>query len=121
MKRLVLILFLLFSSCWFYAPEAHAEPVTMVILAPLALEAAKQASPYVISAMQSGGRQMLEIGKDMGNLLMLPLGVVQATLGLPFGLLGEGLENIVVGLCAPFQLVGDVLILPLSFFGVGGG
>ena len=65
--------------------------------------------------------RMEEIGKDMGNLLMLPLGIVQATLGIPLGLLGNGLENIVIGLCAPFQLVGDVLILPLSFFGVGGG
>ncbi|MBR2626592.1 MAG: hypothetical protein IKD23_09395 [Lentisphaeria bacterium] len=119
MKNLILI-FLLCATV-FTAYEAKAEPVTMIILAPLALEAAKQASPYVITAMQNGGRQMLEIGKDMGNLLMLPLGIVQATLGIPLGLLGNGLENIVIGLCAPFQLVGDVLILPLSFFGVGGG
>ena len=120
MKRLLIIILLLTGNAVFIH-RAQAEPVTMVILAPLALEAAKQASPYVITAMQNGGRQMLEIGKDMGNLLMLPLGIVQATLGIPLGLLGNGLENIVIGLCAPFQLVGDVLILPLSFFGVGGG
>ena len=120
MKKLLLIPLIMISSM-IAPPKAQAEPVTMVILAPLALEAAKQASPYVITAMQNGGRQMLEIGKDMGNLLMLPLGIVQATLGIPLGLLGNGLENIVIGLCAPFQLVGDVLILPLSFFGVGGG
>ncbi len=102
-------------------PKAQAEPVTMVILAPLALEAAKQVSPYAISALQSGGRQLLEVGKDLGNLLRLPLGIIQVTLGLPFGMLGDGVENITIGLFAPFQLVGDVLILPLSFFGVGGG
>ena len=120
MKKFVLILLLLTSGV-VLAPRAQAEPVTMIILAPIALEAAKQASPYVISAMQSGGRQMLEIGKDLGNLLMLPLGVLQATLGAPLGMFGDGVTNIVVGICAPFQLVGDILILPLSFFGAGGG
>ena len=120
MKRFILIL-LTAAGCFFRVPEAHAEPVTMVVLAPLALEAAKQASPYVISALHSGGRQLLEVGKDMGNILRLPLGVVQVTLGLPFGMVGDGLDNIMMGFFAPFQLVGDILILPLSFFGAGGG
>ena len=120
MKKLLLIPFILLSSM-IAPPKAQAEPVTMVILAPLALEAAKQASPYAISALQNGGRQMLEIGKDIGNLLRLPLGLIQMTLGFPLGMLGDGLENIGIGLFAPFQLVGDILILPLSFFGVGGG
>ena len=104
-----------------FSPKAHAEPVTMVILAPLALEGAKVASPHVITALQNGGRQMLEIGKDMGNILRLPWGLLQATFGFPLGLFGEGLENITAGLCAPFQLVGDILILPFSFFRRGGG
>ena len=120
MKKLLLIFVLLLSGV-FYPPKVQAEPVTMIVLAPLALEAAKQASPYAVAALQNGGRQLLEIGKDIGNIFRLPLGLIQATVGLPFGLLGNGLENITIGLCAPFQLVGDVLILPLSFFGVGGG
>lgn len=99
----------------FCCPKAKAEPVTMIILAPLALEAAKQASPYAISSLHAGGAQMLEIGKDFGNLLMLPIGVLQATLGAPFGYFGHGIENIMIGFAAPFQLVGDVLILPWSF------
>ncbi|MBE6355496.1 MAG: hypothetical protein E7058_00105 [Lentisphaerae bacterium] len=120
MKKFCLILLLLTGGL-IYAPRAQAEPVTMVILAPLALEGAKIASPHVIAAMQRGGRQMLEIGKDLGNLLRLPWGLCQATLGAPLGLFGQGVENMVIGVCAPFQLVGDVLILPLSFFGIGGG
>jgi hypothetical protein len=101
-------------------PEAKTEPVTMVILAPLALEGAKQASPYVISSMQSGGQQLLEIGKDIGNIFRLPLGILQATLGIPFGLAGEGMQNIAAGVWAPFQLVGDIFILPLAFIPAGG-
>ena len=65
-------------------------------------------------------QQLLEIGKDLGNILRLPLGILQATLGAPVGLLGEGVDNIVIGMFAPFQLVGDVLILPFSFFRGGG-
>ena len=119
MKKLLLIPLLMFSAV-FSPLEVQAEPVTMVVLAPLALEAAKQLSPHAITALRSGGMQLLEICKDMGNLLRLPLGVIQATLGIPFGMLGNGLENITIGLCAPFQLLGDVLILPWSFFGGGG-
>ena len=119
MKNLLLIVLLASGICGI-TPVVRAEPVTMVILAPLALEGAKQASPHVINAMHNGGRQMLEIGKDLGNVLRLPLGILQATIGLPFGLSGEGWTNITMGLCAPFQLVGDILILPLSFFGSGG-
>jgi len=119
-KRLLFILLTVFF-CLFHVSKACAEPVTMVVLAPLALEAAKQASPYVITALQNGGQQLLEVGRDVGNILRLPLGVIQVTLGLPFGMLGDGLDNIVTGFFAPFQLIGDVLILPLSFFGVGGG
>lgn len=103
-----------------FTHRVQAEPVTMVILAPLALEGAKIASPHVITAMQNGGQQLLEIGKDLGNILRLPLGILQATLGAPVGLLGEGVDNIIIGMFAPFQLVGDVLILPFSFFRGGG-
>ena len=104
---------------WFaaagYMPEAEAEPVTMVILAPIALEAAKQASPYAIAGLKSGGMQLLEVGKDLANIFRLPLGVLQISAGLPLGLAGQGWENILMGCCAPFQLVGDVLLLPVSF------
>ena len=120
MKRLILIL-LTAAGVFCTIPETRAEPVSMVVLAPVALEAAKQASPYVITALQNGGRQLLEVGKDLGNILRLPLGVIQITLGLPFGMLGNGLDNLTVGFFAPFQLIGDILILPVSFLGVGGG
>ena len=93
MKKFVAIV-LIISGMSVFIPRAEAEPVTMVVLAPLALEAAKQASPYVITAMRNGGMQLLEVGKDLGNILRLPLGIIQATIGAPFGLYGSGWENI---------------------------
>ena len=120
MKKVLLILLL--CGGIFAAPRAKAEPVTMIVLAPLALEAAKAATPYAVSALHQGGLQLYEVGKDFGSMLLLPLGVLQATLGAPFGYFGQGIENIVLGLAAPFQLIGDILILPFCFIqGAAGG
>ena len=94
-----------------------AEPVTMMVLAPVALKVANDASPHVISGMRSSGGQLLEVAKDIGNILRLPWGAVQATAGAPFGLFSNGLGNIGAGCVAPFKLVVDVLLLPLAFFG----
>ena len=119
MKKFLAVLLICFNGL-LALPSAQAEPVTLMILAPLALEAAKEASPAVIAGMRGSSGQLSEIGTDMGNILRLPLGVVQSTAGLPFGLLGDGLENLTLGLMAPLQLVGDVLILPFSFWTAGG-
>ena len=104
---------LLFSA----SPQTHAEPVTMIILAPLALKAANMASPHIIEWMTNSGAQLLTIGKDIVDIFCLPLGIVQCTAGVPFGLFRNGLGNIGAGCVAPFKLVVDVLLLPLAFFG----
>lgn len=111
------LLILLLAAGIFLPRTAKAEPVTMILLAPVALEAAKIASPYAISALRSGGLQLYEVGKDAGNILLLPLGILQITAGAPFGLFGQGVENIAMGLAAPFQLVGDLLLVPWCFIG----
>ena len=104
-----------------FTPRARAiDPVTMAVLAPIALKGARKASPYVISGLQRTGRQLLVIGGDIANLLRLPLGVVQATVGVPFGFLGDGLKNIGTGLMSPLELVLDVLNLPLTAIGLTG-
>ena len=114
-KKFLLIFFVIVFI--FPAPQLKAvEPVTMIVLAPLALQAAKEASPYVIGGMQNAGNQMVNIGKDVFEIFYLPLGALQCTAGLPFGLLGNGINNIGTGITAPFRLVWDVLLLPVSVF-----
>ena len=88
-----------------------------ILLAPVALKVANDASPHVISGMRSSGGQLLEVAKDIGNILRLPWGAVQATAGAPFGYFNDGLSNIWTGVCAPFQLVTDIILLPFAFFG----
>lgn len=120
LRRFILILGISGTLCCATIP-AKAEPVTMVILAPLALKAANMASPYVIQWMQNSGGQLLNIGRDVVDLLCLPLGIVQCTLGAPLGFFNNGLGNIGAGCAAPFKLVKDVLLLPLVIFGIGVG
>ena len=103
------------------APQVKAEPVSMVILAPLALKAANMASPYVIQWMKNSGSQFLNIGRDVVDIMCLPLGIIQCTLGAPLGFFSNGLGNIGAGCVAPFKLVKDVLLLPLVIFGIGVG
>ena len=98
---------------------AKAEPVSLIILAPLALKAANMASPYVIQWMKNSGGQFLNIGRDIVDLLCLPLGIVQCTFGAPLGFFSNGIGNIGAGCTAPFKLVKDVLLLPLAIFGIG--
>lgn len=104
-----------------FTPRARAiDPVTMAVLAPIAIKGARQASPYVISGLQRAGRQLLVIGGDIANLLRLPLGLVQATVGVPFGFLGDGIRNIGTGLMSPLELVLDVVNLPFAAIGLTG-
>lgn len=100
-------------------PKAQAiDPVTIAILAPIALKAANAAQPYIIKGLVNGGRQFVRIGSDMIDLMLLPWGFMQATVGAPFGGLGPGLANIIRGGMAPFKLVVHILLLPIAFCGV---
>ena len=117
--RRIVIVFSIAGILTFGSAKAHAEPVSMIVLAPLALKAANMASPYVIQWMKNSGGQLLNMGKDAVEILYLPLGVVQCTAGAPFGFFSNGLGNIGTGCLAPFKLVWDTLLLPLSIFGIG--
>ena len=101
------------------APRAQAfEPVTMTLLAPVALKVYEAAEPRLIRGAQTGGRKLVEIGGNVFEILLLPLGAVQVTLGAPFGFFGNGVKNIGKGCIAPFKIVLNVLALPFSFLGV---
>ncbi len=105
---------------WFApAPEAHAiDPVTIAILAPAAMRMAETAQPYVIQGMLGGARGLAQIGMAAFKILYIPWGVVECTLGLPFGGLSPGIANICEGSMAPFELVFHTIMFPARCFGV---
>jgi len=120
--RHIIIIALIVTICSgaLFAPRARAiDPVTIAILAPIAIKGAQIAAPYVIRGLISGGKGMLEMGKDVLNVLRLPWGILQSTLLAPFGGFSSGVNNIVKGGIAPFQLIWDTILLPIRFCGVG--
>lgn len=94
------------------------DPVTIAILAPVALKAAKIAAPYVVRGLVSGGKHLLKMGFDIAMVLNLPLGLFQMTLGAPFGYFKQGAGNCWLGVMSPFKLVWDTLMLPVAFTGI---
>lgn len=121
MKRGILILLIALS---FVAPpltrEAKAmDPVTIAILTPIAIKGAKIAAPYVIRGLISGGNHMLSMGVDLLSILRLPLGALQATAGIPFGMFSTGVQNMIAGGVAPFKFAIKAVLLPLAFCNIG--
>lgn len=100
-------------------PKARAmDPVTIAILAPLALKAAKIAAPYVVRGFVCGCGQLAKMGIDLAKILNLPLGICQMTVGAPFGYFKIGANNCWYGVQSPFKFVWDTLMLPIAFTGV---
>jgi hypothetical protein len=113
MKRFVLIILCLaFVMTVFSPPKARAiDPITMAILAPVALKAAEAAKPYLIRAVVGTGSGLLKIGKDAFQILYLPLGICEMTIGAPFNRFRKGLVHTVRGgLVAPTRLFLHILI-----------
>lgn len=94
------------------------DPVTIAILAPVAVKCAEIAAPYVWRGLQNGSRHLLKMGENMIDLFRLPVGILQATLGSPFGFFSSGMKNIVSGTLAPLSLTLNTLLMPLAFSGL---
>ena len=93
------------------------DPVTIAILAPIAIKAAEVMMPYVIQGLKNAGVHLMKMGLDLASILKLPLGLIQSTLGYPLGLFRDGLKNVIDGVLAPFQFTWHTLMFPLAIFG----
>jgi len=122
MKKTLLVLVLAVSAFFVFAPKAKAfDPVTLAILTPVAIKAAQVAYPYVMKGLACGAKHLVTMGKDTLEILYLPWGTIQSTIGAPFGGFGPGVKNLVKGGIAPFKVTLDALLLPLAFCGIYGG
>ena len=119
-RHLIAAIVIAFAAWLCPAPEAKAfDPITISLLAPMAMDAANTAGPYMLQGLCSAGQLCAQIGGDLLDVFRLPLGVLELTLGLPFGLFNDGLSNCVSGIEAPFCLCWHVVILPVSLFAGG--
>jgi hypothetical protein len=111
-------LLLLIIALFMPARAKAMDPVTMAVLAPVAVRGAEVTLPYVVRSLQCGGVQMLKMGIDIVDILRLPVGVLQSTIGAPIGLFDQGIHNVCTGFMSPFKLAWDALLLPVAMTGI---
>jgi hypothetical protein len=117
--HILIIVLVLMGTGFFAAPKAVAlDPVTIAILAPAAMRMAEATHPYIMNGIGCAARGMAKAGMAGFRILYLPWGIVQSTLGLPLGGLGPGINNIIEGGTAPFELAFRLIMLPVNFCGV---
>ena len=120
MNRVMLIV--LTVACVMFAMPQRAkaiDPITLAILAPVALKVADAAKPYIIRAVVGTGKGVLNIGKSALEILYLPYGIGEITIGLPFNKGRKGLVHIIRGgVIAPVKVILNVLLLPVHMTGV---
>lgn len=121
-KRFLLVATILLSAVFYFGPSTKAEaidPVTIAILTPVAIQAAKILAPYVIRGLKNMSVVLLKAGGNLISFFRFPIGLLQITILAPFGQFKSGFTNIGKGLWAPFQMCGNLLMLPLAIFGIG--
>lgn len=121
MKKLLLVILVAMAFIDIGIPEAKAmDPVTIGILAPIilpyAIPVAETAAEYALKGLMNAGVGMIDIFKDMIGVFMLPVGFLEVTLGLPFGLFSNGCANIGEGFIAPFKLAFHAVMLVPRLF-----
>lgn len=116
MRRTITItLLVVCMTTLFPAPEAQAfDPVTLAILAPIAIKVAEASAPYIYRGVSNAGKCMLHMGKDVYEFFYFPLGLGY----MCFGNLKRGLVYVIKGGIAPGKLVFHTLLLPISLFGL---
>jgi len=114
------MILLAIAGIMFAAPQkAEAiDPVTMAILAPVAMKLAEASKPYVIRSIIGTGKGVFNIGKAAFEVLYLPVGLGEITIGLPFKKGRAGLKHIIRGgVIAPTKIVVHTLLLPVYMTG----
>lgn len=119
MRKFLLVVLVLALISPLGSSKLHAiDPVTMMILAPIAVKAAEVARPYIIKSLMGTGRGLIKIGRDVFHVLYLPYGLLEMTIGAPFKKFRSGLVHIVRGgVIAPIRLILHTLMLPVYMTG----
>ncbi|MBS1371044.1 MAG: hypothetical protein HPZ91_13910 [Lentisphaeria bacterium] len=116
MRRFITICLLVaFITTFFPMPEAKAiDPVTLAILAPIAVKVAERSAPYVYRGIYNAGRCLFKMGKDVFEFFLVPYGLGY----MCFGSFRRGLVYTIRGGIAPGKLIVHTLLLPVMLFGV---
>jgi hypothetical protein len=116
MKKFITICLLVaFVVTFLPMPEAKAiDPVTLAILAPIAVKVAQKSAPYVYRGVYNAGRCIFKMGKDICEFFFVPYGLGYMCVSS----FKRGLVYVIRGGIAPVKLIVHTLLLPVMLFGV---
>lgn len=119
MKKFVMIMLVAALFSPLCAPKAKAiDPITMAILAPVALRVAEAAKPYVIKSVAGTCVGLFKVAKSAFQILYLPYGLLEMTVGAPFHKFRSGVVHVIRGgVVAPAKMLVHILILPVHMTG----
>ncbi len=98
----------------FPANEAEAmEPISLAMMAiPIALPIVKALLPYVIQGAVNMGGALFETGMELFNIFLLPIGLLETTVGA-YWWFDAGVSHLIDGaLAVPKTVLQVLLILP---------
>ena len=120
-RRFLLIIMILLSVSFYFAPQPKAraiDPVTLAILTPVAIKGAQILAPYVLRGLKNMATVGLRSFKHLFSLFKIPLGVLECTLGC-FWFFSSGIVHIGEGFWGICCFAGNLLLLPVAAFGIG--
>ena len=102
-------------------PKAEAfEPISMSIVAaillPYAIQFVKAASPYVMKGAMNFSGAMVDVFVQMSGMALIPFGMLEASIGSPFGLFSHGIKHMGEGSLAPFKAMWSMMRVPVRIF-----
>jgi hypothetical protein len=118
-RRTFKILFLV-TALTFILPVQRVQamdPVTLAILAPVALQTASAARPLVVRSIVNTTKGIFKVCQAAFRILYLPYGLLKMMFGFPFGGFHSGLVYFLKGCIAPFLIIFRILLLPLYMLG----
>ena len=120
MRRHLNILFLVLALFVAFIPQTAKamDPVTIAVLAPIAIKAAQAARPYIVRGLINLGKGFIKILKSSVGIVYLPYGIGKMIVAWPWGGFRSGFVYTLKGLIAPFKMIFHVLMLPLYMAGL---
>lgn len=117
MRKFVIVTLLLgLFFFMFPAQETKAmDPISISLLAPIAMQGAAIAAPYMPRGLQSAGYGCVMAGKSFLEIFLLPIGLGEMSFGAPFGLFAQGARHSFKGLIAPFKFCFYTVTIPVRF------
>ena len=120
MRRAFKLLFLIAALTAAFAPQRASaiDPVTIAILAPIALQAAQAARPYVVRGMINLGKGMLKVGKASLDVFFIPYGLFKIIFLSPWGEFRSGVIYTIRGGLGIGKMLFHTLLLPVYMCGL---